>query len=426
MSISECPPNITFVAGDLDSFMIHGVTYELGDMRDLLAGLLHCPASCLVDSLAVAGLIELLRTKGLWVASVRYGYVFGALLGGSVAHHRFPPSTHFQHCTPHSFSGDSKFHVPAVAAHPTLDPQLRDRARAADNLAALNKAGKLWSNASLERAAAVFEREWTTLVREERPGRVAMGQAGGAVRRITGGKGEEDAISALGEKMIVRMSKLDLGFSEMLPPEGDIGSHAVAWQRFVASAVKAFTSLDLLHATRQLLQYAKGSFGLVTSHSLECEEAVVIAARGQTMSIACYPQQGLVLWGSEVSATKVAMGTTNNSSLPSDGNDEGAPKPGPLSFKRNSILGSRPGSRPSILGGLGGTKSGPPKIGVAAPNAVDISITPRSVDDLATAKDTARRLSDSRRHDLTMDDFHLLQKNNSFRLDLDDVPALEP
>ena len=59
------------------------MTYELGDVRDLLTAVLHCPPECTVDSLGVAGLLELLRTQGLWVASVRYGYVFGALAGGT-------------------------------------------------------------------------------------------------------------------------------------------------------------------------------------------------------------------------------------------------------------------------------------------------------------------------------------------------------
>ena len=35
------------------------------------------PAS--VDSAGVAGLLDLLRAKGLWLASVRYGYLFGGL-----------------------------------------------------------------------------------------------------------------------------------------------------------------------------------------------------------------------------------------------------------------------------------------------------------------------------------------------------------
>ena len=64
----------------------------------------------------------------------------------------------------------------------------------------------------------------------------------------------------------------------------------------------------LLSAGRQLLGGAQGSFGLVLSHSLDCTRDLVVAARGQTMSIAFYPQSGLVAFGSESAATKVGMG----------------------------------------------------------------------------------------------------------------------
>ena len=119
------------VAGDLDFFEIHGVTYELGDVRDLLSALLHTPPTCLVDSLVVAGLLELLRTKGLWLASVRYGYVFGALSGGSVAPHiHRPPLDAFSAwAAPHSLSQDPHFNSPAGTAQPTRDPQLRPSTR---------------------------------------------------------------------------------------------------------------------------------------------------------------------------------------------------------------------------------------------------------------------------------------------------------
>ena len=309
-----------------------------------------------------------------------------------------------------------------------------DRALAADNLAVLNKAGKLWSKASLSRATALFEREWSALVREssvDGHGRVAMGKPEGAVRHMAceGGHAQDDAISALSERMIARMSTLDEvsyeAIRETLPPEADIGyCHAAAWRSFVASAVEAFTSLDLLHATRQLLEKAKGSFGLVMSHSLECQESVVIAARGQGMSIACYPQQGLVLWGSEVSATKVAMGTAINSSLLRNG--EGA-------------------SKPTSKHGLRTSPPGKVKIG---PSFADISIAPPSQPDSPPSKKRswrsdsprsgrvaltrvrqtrvagARRLSARGSRDLTMDVAGGL-KDASFRLHLDDVPALE-
>lgn len=59
--------------GDLDYFTVHGITYALPDVQRLLAQLLGTPMPSDVDSACVAGLLDLLRTKGLWVASVRYG-----------------------------------------------------------------------------------------------------------------------------------------------------------------------------------------------------------------------------------------------------------------------------------------------------------------------------------------------------------------
>lgn len=83
---------------------------------------------------------------------------------------------------------------------------------------------------------------------------------------------------------------------------------------------------DLLAAARQLLAGAKGSFGLVLSHSLDAGDAgeVVMAARGQTMSVAVYPHLGSVLFGSEASATKAAMNMPSHS-LGMQGWDEEGP-----------------------------------------------------------------------------------------------------
>ena len=47
------------------------------------------------------------------------------------------------------------------------------------------------------------------------------------------------------------------------------------------------------------LANAKGSFGLFVSCSLDANRQVVLAARGQTISIAFYPRQNTILWGSE-------------------------------------------------------------------------------------------------------------------------------
>ncbi len=69
--------------------------------------------------------------------------------------------------------------------------------------------------------------------------------------------------------------------------------------RFVESAVTAFFDQDLFQSVRLFLRNAKGSFGLFVSSSLDSHRQFVLAARGQTISLAFYPHQGIVLWGSE-------------------------------------------------------------------------------------------------------------------------------
>ena len=65
--------------GDLDFFTANGVTYALTDVQQLLGHLLGQRMPSDVDSACVAGLVDLLRPQGLWLASVRYGYLYGAL-----------------------------------------------------------------------------------------------------------------------------------------------------------------------------------------------------------------------------------------------------------------------------------------------------------------------------------------------------------
>ena len=83
---------------------------------------------------------------------------------------------------------------------------------------------------------------------------------------------------------------------------------AAAAGSMVRHALAAFAANDLEAAAMQLMRHAKGSFGLVISHSLDATSGLVVASRGQTMSIAVYPQLGMVLFESEAAATKAAMG----------------------------------------------------------------------------------------------------------------------
>jgi hypothetical protein len=70
--------------GDLDFFAINGHEYTLAEIQALLPQILHRPMPSPTDSCCLAGLFELLRTKGIWLHSVRYAALYG-LLGSSRA-----------------------------------------------------------------------------------------------------------------------------------------------------------------------------------------------------------------------------------------------------------------------------------------------------------------------------------------------------
>ena len=111
-----------------------GVSYVLDDVQRLLPALLHSPLPSLTDSACIAGLLDLLRTRGLWTASVRYGYVFGVLAG------------------------------------------------AEDITVALDR-GQLWGASLLQRVARIFEAEWEALVVSET--RVETGAAADSTQDAT-------------------------------------------------------------------------------------------------------------------------------------------------------------------------------------------------------------------------------------------------
>ena len=238
--------------GDLDFFELHGTVYPLGDIFALLEAFLHRAKPAPVDSAGVAGLLDLLRTKGMWGASVRYGYVFGGL-------------------------------------------------EKAGNLA--NQISRLWSAETLGAVTAAFEGAWE---------RVLRAPTGGERAVIDPEKGCGDAGSdaALREAMVAEMlelveqSKLDL----KLPPSVKPDDRAAAAEALIRCAVGAFFEQDLLAAGQQLLARSEGSFGLVLSSALDAANELVVAARGQTMSVAFFPRLGLFTFGSESSATKAGLG----------------------------------------------------------------------------------------------------------------------
>ena len=65
--------------GDLDFWTVSGVTYPVDDIFPWLEKTTYSPCPSAVDSACVAGIVDLVRTKGSWFHSVRFGFLFGPI-----------------------------------------------------------------------------------------------------------------------------------------------------------------------------------------------------------------------------------------------------------------------------------------------------------------------------------------------------------
>lgn len=234
--------------GDLDFFTVHGITYALSDVQRLLSKLLGRPMPSDVDSACVAGLLDLLRTQGLWLASVRYGYLFGALDGAGGLGERID-----------RLASAAQLSILASVFEAEWESVLRSRDTAATWLSERSR------NAGESHASDAHASD------------LEFGRESECARRLRLiGVHRQQMISC----MLRRLSEVDTAESAL--PLPGLSHRAAALHRLVETAVQAFFHADLLRAGVELMAGAHGSFGLVLSHSLDAERDVVIAARGQT------------------------------------------------------------------------------------------------------------------------------------------------
>ena len=223
--------------GDLDFFEIHGQVHPLGDVRQVVEDATKKPCPAPVDSVVVAGLIELLRTKGIWQLSLRYALLFR---------------------TPHR---DVHSPVPAEAA--------------------------------LAFASHTFSEIFEAMIK--RNSHTEIGAP--AFRKAL----SDTAVTMLqGSSALLGLDLYDIAEDD---PESPLGMEQL--QALAAATVDAFFDNDLLYSVQEFLRCARGSFGLSVTCSLDIGSEMVLAAKGQTISVAFYPRTKLVLWGSEAAACKV-------------------------------------------------------------------------------------------------------------------------
>ena len=228
--------------GDFDYYTLNGKTYDLSEIQKWLVGVTHVPLQSTVDSLAVAGVIDLLRTKGSFGLSCRYAISMGmstSVIEESIQ--SFPLYAHF------------------------------------DSL------GRVFENVLQEMLKT------TTLDKID----------------------ESDTVRSSFALRVV--SKLEARATELVKPlERYLSDNEgpASLQAFCLATIDAFFDNDLFWTTKTFLGSAKGSFGLCITSSMDAQKQICLAARGQTMSVAFYPNKGLICYGSEQAAVKAGMNAT--------------------------------------------------------------------------------------------------------------------
>lgn len=221
--------------GDFEFLDVGGRTYELGAIQDWLERATGQKRPSGVDSAAIAGVMDLMRTQGSVLLSARFGFLFG--VKRSTLDYKMPPKRMFQ--------------LLGTLMDEVLQEYLQDNADSATG-------GAGASLSSLEARQADLAQSYFTRIKTKGVPNLSL---------------SDDDLLAMAQ-----------------------------------TAISAFLENDLLMATRLFMIYAKGSFGLCVMCSVDAHRQMVMAARGQTMSVAFYPETGLLLYASEQAAVKAALG----------------------------------------------------------------------------------------------------------------------
>lgn len=252
--------------GDFDFFTVNGVTYDLEVIQTFLSKVLG-PMPAPVDSCAVAGLVDVLRTKGCFALSARYVICLGLptsklTLDGC----NFPDDSHFAAIG--SVFEDVLVEMLKTTTMGSIEESTQRR------------------HSFAQRVCSKLQARRTTL----------MAPLGAWITMDDKEEEEQGGASLL---------------------------------HFCVKTVDAFFDNDLLMTTKRFLKDAKGSFGLCVTSSLDAERQICLAARGQTvsdsgagasgqwlgscllvarqMSVAFYPNKGLICYGSEQAAVKAGL-----------------------------------------------------------------------------------------------------------------------
>ena len=264
--------------GDLDFFQINGKTYDLGTIQKWLPLATGAPMPTSVDSAAIAGLVDLIRTQGCFGLSCRFAICFALSTSKMETESVEPWPSYGQ------YEVLGKIFEEALAS--MLKPQ--DRSKNSKRL-------------------TIHEIGTSRLYRQDLCDLVLTKSL--LAEFATNSENTSEMTSSF---RTARMHESDaqdnqirtafISIARFLDAEKGAGLQA-----FVHATVEAFFDNDLLFTTSYFLKHAKGSFGLCITSSLDAHRQVCLAARGQPMSVAFYPRKGVVCYGSEQASVKAFM-----------------------------------------------------------------------------------------------------------------------
>jgi Ca2+-binding EF-hand superfamily protein len=317
----------TFIChnGDLEFFKIGSAWYETGDVFSFIERATETPAPATVDSVGVAGLMDLLRCRGCWSLAARYAYLFGVDRG--VIDFEVPEYATFERV---GEALDACFRETVASAE--KDASVFGLYTLAEDVEHEDGSGAGVDLSNVDVSVGGRMKSWPSGMSSPRTPRTpsrrmsvdsmtsdCSATSTRTTRKTTdpmylGGTrpGEEATwwqIAAARREEIKAAATRRLRSSDAsLAASLDLGEGPTALETFVSAAVDGFFDNDLFHATRLFLASARGSFGLGVTCSLDSSRQMIVAARGQTNSVALYPRLGLVLYGSEQAAVKACVG----------------------------------------------------------------------------------------------------------------------
>ena len=208
--------------GDFDFYSINGNTYDLEIVQKWLSIVTETPTPTMVDSCAIAGVIDLLRTQGCFGLSARYAICF-ALSTSKMQDNitNFPNYNHFE------------------AIGMVFEDILKNMTKGDSDLTTLGDDPE---------KRTIFAQEVVKLLREDK--------------------------LELIQPLMAYIVSIENTMEE---------AHGANLFAFCKVTIDAFFDNDLLMTTKHFLKNAKGSFGLCVTCNLDSQRQLCLAARGQTV-----------------------------------------------------------------------------------------------------------------------------------------------